>query len=136
RGSRPQLPERRPLTERNGNTMIIELRTDAPALSIDTIRKEGLSRGLAVQSLVNERGGTVIGVGGPLPYDRLDLPGVVRIDAAHKPYMLASREMRGEAVVMVGDVAIEGGDAVIMTGPCLIEDRESLIENARLVKAN
>jgi 3-deoxy-7-phosphoheptulonate synthase len=116
--------------------MIIELRNDAPALSIETIRQEGLSRGLAVQAVINERGATVIGVGGALPYDRLDLPGVIRIEAAHKPYMLASRELRGDSVVMVGDVAVGGGDPVIMAGPCVIEDRDSLIENARIVQRN
>jgi 3-deoxy-7-phosphoheptulonate synthase len=114
--------------------MIIELRPDAPTLSIETIRQEGLGQGLAVQTMTNERGGTVIGVGGALPYDRLDLPGVVRIEGAHKPYMLASRDMRGASIVMVGDVAIGGAEPVIMAGPCVIEDRESLIENARLVQ--
>ena len=116
--------------------MIIELRPDAPTVSIETIRQEGLGRGLAVQAMTNERGGTVIGVGGALPFERLDLPGVVRIEGAHKPYMLASREMRGDTVVMLGDVAIGGADPVIMAGPCVIEDRDSLVENARLIQRN
>ncbi len=114
--------------------MIIELQPDAPNVSIETIKQEGRGRGLTVQSMVNEKGGTVIGVGGALPFERLDLPGVVRIEGAHKPYMLASREMRGDSVVMLGDVAIGGAEPVIMAGPCVVEGRESLIENARLVQ--
>jgi 3-deoxy-7-phosphoheptulonate synthase len=114
--------------------MIIELRADAPIVSIETIRQEGLRRGLTVQSVVNERGATVIGVGGAIPIESIDLPGIARIETVHKPYMLASRAMRGDSVIEVGGVAIGGGEPVIMAGPCVIEDRASLIEDARAVQ--
>src|SRR5690606_367555 len=118
--------------ERNGNAMIIELRPEAPTVSIETIKQEARGRNLRAQAMVNEKGGTVIGVGGALPFERLDLPGVIRIEGTHKPYMLASREMRGDSVVMVGDVAIGGADPVIMAGPCVVEDRDSLTEDAHM----
>jgi 3-deoxy-7-phosphoheptulonate synthase len=114
--------------------MIIETRADAPASTVASVRQIADERHLTANMLVNERGGAVIGVGGAIPFDELDLPGIVRIEAAHKPYMLASLEMRGPSTVMIGDIAVGGADPVIMAGPCVIEDRESLIENARAVQ--
>lgn len=92
-------------------------------------------RRLVANVLDNEKGGTVIGISGSIPIEELDLLGVARIETVHKPYMLASSDMRGPSTIMVGDVAVGNGDPVIMAGPCVIEDREGLIDNARQVKA-
>src|SRR5690606_18198745 len=80
-------------------------------------------------------GGEVIAIGGSLPEEATSLPGVERVLAAHKPYMLASLESRATSIVQVGNVAIGGGDPMIMAGPCSVEGRDAMIENARQVKA-
>ncbi len=115
--------------------MIIELRANAPESTKSAIMQIASDKRLVANAIVNERGGTVIGIGGAVPIEQLDLLGVARIESAHKPYMLASSEMRAASTVMVGDVAVGDGTPVTMAGPCVIEDRESLIENARAVHA-
>jgi 3-deoxy-7-phosphoheptulonate synthase len=114
--------------------MIIEMRATAPESTTAAILQRASERRLVANTLVNERGATVIGIGGSIPFEHLDLAGIARIETVHKPFMLASREVREASTVMVGDVAIGAGDPVIMAGPCVIEDRESLIDNARAVQ--
>ena len=114
--------------------MIIETVANAPKSTTDSIVQMATERQLAANVLVNEHGADVIGIGGALPFENLDLPGVSRIEAVHKPYMMASNEMRGASTVMVGNVPVGDGTPVTMAGPCVIEDRESLIENAIAVQ--
>lgn len=114
--------------------MIIEIAQDAPSSTMAAIMQAAEDHRLVANSLTNEHGATVVGIGGSLPSDRLDLPGIARVVAAHKPYMLASSEMRGPSIVMVGEVAVGDGTPVTMAGPCVIEGRDSLIENALLVR--
>jgi 3-deoxy-7-phosphoheptulonate synthase len=112
------------------STMIIEMRADAPRSTTGAVMKAAADRRLVANELTNERGGAVVGVDGNIPLDHLDLPGIVRVDAVHKPYMLTSREMRGPSTVMVREVPIGNGTPITMAGPCVIEDRDSLIEIA------
>lgn len=99
------------------------------------ILRAAAGRGLMTQTMTNGLGSEVIAIGGALPADALALPGVERVQAAHKPYMLASLEARGTSHIRVGDITIGGGDPVIMAGPCSVEGREAQIEVARQVKA-
>ncbi|MBA2277288.1 MAG: 3-deoxy-7-phosphoheptulonate synthase [Chloroflexia bacterium] len=115
--------------------MIVAIAADSPASTSAAVLSAATAHGLAAQTVPDGRGGTVIGVGGSLPPDILDLPGVNGVRAIHKPYMLASLEIRPASTVMVGDVPIGNGTPVIMAGPCSIESRESLIETAHAVKA-
>jgi len=99
------------------------------------ILQSAAERGLMTQTMPNGVGGEVIAIGGSLPEEATSLPGVERVLAAHKPYMLASLESRATSIVQVGNVAIGGGEPMIMAGPCSVEGRDAMIENARQVKA-
>ncbi|HYH10928.1 MAG TPA: N-acetylneuraminate synthase family protein, partial [Thermomicrobiales bacterium] len=114
--------------------MIIEMTADAPASTTSAILEVARERRLVANTVVNELGGTVVGIGGSIPADQLGLPGVARVEAVHRPYMLASSEMRGPSTVMVGNVPVGDGEPVTMAGPCVIESRDSLIENAIAVQ--
>lgn len=114
--------------------MIIETAANAPKSTTELIVQMAAERKLTANVLMNEHDANVIGIGGALPVELLDLPGVARIDAVHKPYMMASNEMRASSTVMVGEVPVGNGELVTMAGPCVIEDRASLIENARAVQ--
>ena len=103
--------------------------------TVHEILRVAAGRGLMTQTMANGLGSEVIAIGGALPADALALPGVERVQAAHKPYMLASLEARGTSQIRVGDITIGGGDPVIMAGPCSVEGREAQIEVARQVKA-
>ena len=115
--------------------MIVSITADAPASTPAAVLAAATASGLAARSLPDGRGGIAIGVGGTLASSVLDLPGIGEIRPVHKPFMLASLEMRPASTVMVGDVSIGNGAPVIMAGPCSVEGRESLIETARAVKA-
>lgn len=99
------------------------------------IRNIAADRGLITQMMPNGLGSDVIGVGGALPESATSLPGVERVQAVHKPYMLASREARETSSVRIGDVVIGGSEPMIMAGPCSVEGREAQITVAREVKA-
>ena len=114
--------------------MLITIAADAERTKHD-ILNEAARRGLMTQSMPDGVGGEVIAVGGALPEEATALPGVRKVVAAHKPYMLASLEARGTSQVRVGDVVIGGGTPMIMAGPCSVEGREAQIEVARQVKA-
>jgi 3-deoxy-7-phosphoheptulonate synthase len=117
--------------------MIVAITADAPESTPLAVLSAATAKGLAARTMPDGRGGTVIGVGGMLAGEVLDLPGVGEVRPVHKPYMLASLEMRQASTVMVGDVPVGAGSVtpVIMAGPCSVEGRESLIETARAVKA-
>lgn len=114
--------------------MIIEMTHDAPASTTASILQAARERRLVANTIANERGSAVIGIGGSISADDLDLPGIARVEAAHKPYMLASSAMRGPSTVMVGDVPVGDGVPVTMAGPCVIESRQGLIEIAHAVQ--
>jgi 3-deoxy-7-phosphoheptulonate synthase len=99
------------------------------------ILADAARRGIMTQSMSNGRGGEVIAIGGSLPAESTDLPGVERVMTSHKPYMLASREARDTTTVRVGEVEIGGARPMIMAGPCSVEGREAQIAVAHAVKA-
>lgn len=114
--------------------MLITISSTASATIPETLLGAARTRGLQAQAMPDGRGGTVIGVAGSLPAEDLDLPGVVSVQAIHKPFMLASLEARDHSVVQVGNVRIGGGDQVIMAGPCSIESEADLVAIAHEVK--
>jgi len=115
--------------------MLVSLAPDAPDSTRHNLLAAAIERGLKAQVLADGQGGEVVGIGGTLGPDVARLPGVTRVQAVHKPYMLASLEAREPSTVMVGDVVIGGGTPVVMAGPCSIESRENLIEIAHAAKA-
>jgi 3-deoxy-7-phosphoheptulonate synthase len=115
--------------------MIIKIGKDAPQSTSETIVAAASGQGLGAHPMPDGRGGLIVGIGGDLAGDLLDLPGVVSVHHKHKPYMLASREHRSASVVRVGNVEIGKGRPVIIAGPCVVEGRDALIESARAVKA-
>lgn len=115
--------------------MLISLAPDAPESTRQRLLAAAIERGLKARVLADGQGGEVVGIGGTLGPDVARMPGVIRVQAVHKPYMLASLEARSPSTVMVGDVAIGNGPPVVMAGPCSIESRENLIEIARAAKA-
>ena len=114
--------------------MIISVESDAPDSTKASILRLAADRGFTVQSLDDGRGGTTIGIGGSVALDDVALPGVTNVQQIHKPYMLASLEMRAASTVSVGGVRIGNGAPVIMAGPCSVESREAQIEAAIAVK--
>ncbi|HEU5434148.1 MAG TPA: 3-deoxy-7-phosphoheptulonate synthase, partial [Thermomicrobiales bacterium] len=117
--------------------MIVTMTPDAPHATRAALLAAAAAAELEARLADDGHGGVVLGVQGDLPDPLLDLPGVVRAVRKHKPYMLASRELRPNAptVVRVGDVRIGGGRPVMMAGPCVVEGRAQLIDAARAVKA-
>jgi 3-deoxy-7-phosphoheptulonate synthase len=115
--------------------MIVKVANDAPQSTSETIIAAANGQGLGAQAMADGRGGLIVGIGGDLNAEMLDLPGVISVHHKHKPYMLASREHRAASIVRVGNVEIGAGRPVIMAGPCAVEGREALIEAARAVKS-
>ncbi|MGH2558516.1 MAG: 3-deoxy-7-phosphoheptulonate synthase [Thermomicrobiales bacterium] len=115
--------------------MIVTVSPDAPPTTVASLVATAASHGLAARSMPDGWGGTIVGVDGQIPPDALTLPGITAVHAAHKPYMLASREHRATSVIRVGNVPIGAGMPVVMAGPCVVEGRDEMIEAARAVKA-
>jgi len=115
--------------------MLITIAQEAPPSTRAAVLAAALERGFPAHSMANGRGGEVIGIAGTLPIEHMELDGIFRVLAIHKPYMMASLEARDRSVVMVGDVAIGGGSPVLMAGPCSIESIDDQIEIARAVRA-
>jgi 3-deoxy-7-phosphoheptulonate synthase len=114
--------------------MIVSLEPNAPDSTPASILRAVSERGLTAQVLDDGRGGIVIGIGGSVPLDSVNLPGVINVQQIHKPYMLASLEMRPASTVTVGDVRIGNGEPVVIAGPCSVESREAQIDAAIAVK--
>jgi 3-deoxy-7-phosphoheptulonate synthase len=115
--------------------VIIVLNAAAPASTLDALLSAATASGLEGRTMLDGRGGTIVGVDGTLSDDVLALPGIEGIHLTHKPYMMASLEHRERSVIRVGDVEIGGGRPVLMAGPCVVEGRSELLEAARAVKA-
>lgn len=118
--------------------MLVTLTHDAPESTTSTILAAASARGLRSRVMTGDLGRTVIGIGGAPAEDVSQLPGVMKVQPVHKPYMLASLEARVASTVRIGNVVIgaEATEPVVMAGPCSIESRENLIEIARAAKAN
>ncbi len=118
--------------------MLITVSEHAPASTRAAILLAAAEAGLRAQSMDDGRGGEVIALAGSLPVEPLQLAGIERVEAVHKPYMLASLEARSRSTVTVGergDVVIGGDTPVTIAGPCSIEPGDGLIEIACSVKA-
>jgi 3-deoxy-7-phosphoheptulonate synthase len=115
--------------------MIITITPGAPGSTAASLLATAASLGLSARLLPDERGGAVVGIDGALPPDALTLPGIGRVHAKHRPYMLASSEHRARSVVRVGHVEIGVGRPVLMAGPCVVEGRAEIVAAARAVKA-
>lgn len=119
--------------------MIVSLHPDAPSTTAAALIAAAAHAGLDAQAIADGHGGAAIGIHGALPDAApvLSLPGVLAVHIKHKPYLLASRELRPHAptIVRVGDVRIGGGRPVVIAGPCVVEDREQTIAVAHAVKA-
>lgn len=114
--------------------MIVTVKADAPKATTEAILQVAQLLHLGARTIVVDTGETVIGIDGALSPVELDLPGVDRVIAKHRPYMLASNEHRVRSIVKVGNVEIGGGEPVIMAGPCVVESREDIIRAAIAVK--
>jgi 3-deoxy-7-phosphoheptulonate synthase len=115
--------------------MLITISEHAPASTRAAILLAAAEAGLRAQTMEDGRGGEVIALAGSLPIEPLQLAGIERVEAVHKPYMLASLEARPRSTVTVGDVVIGGDTPVTIAGPCSIEPGDGLVEIARSVKA-
>jgi 3-deoxy-7-phosphoheptulonate synthase len=113
--------------------MIVTVAAETPQTTTEVLRLAEVMK-LGARTIAVDSGETVIGIDGALPADSLDLPGVVRVVAKHRPYMLASNEHRAKSIVRVGDVEIGADRPVIMAGPCVVESREDIIRAAIAVK--
>lgn len=92
--------------------------------------------GLEARAIADGQGGIGVGISGELPDGAWDVPGVISVIRKHKPYMLATREIREmRTVIRVGDVEIGGAEPVVMAGPCSVESEDELIDIARMAKA-
>ncbi len=115
--------------------MIIILNAAAPTSTLDALLNAASAEGLEGRTMLDGRGGTLVGVDGALSDEVLALPGIEGVHLRHKPYMMASLEHRERSVIRVGDVEIGGDRPVLMAGPCVVEGRAELLEAARAVKA-
>lgn len=115
--------------------MLITVSEHAPASTRAAILLAAADAGVRAQAMKDGRGGEVIALAGTLPIEPLQLAGIERVEAVHKPYMLASLEARSRSTVTVGDVVIGGDTPVTIAGPCSIEPGDGLIDIARAVKA-
>jgi 3-deoxy-7-phosphoheptulonate synthase len=116
--------------------MLVRIAAHAAAASTELVLANARTLGLDARAMSDGQGGMAIGIDGEMPDGAWDVPGVISVLRKHKPYMLASRELRdARSVVQVGDVAIGGGDPVVMAGPCVIENERDTIEIARQVKS-
>jgi 3-deoxy-7-phosphoheptulonate synthase len=115
--------------------MIIQTTAGTPDSTITTIMRLATEKGLTAQRIPNDLGGVAIGIGGSVALDVAELPGVADLQMVHKPYMLASLEMRGPSCVSIGDATFGGDMPLVIAGPCSVESREAQIEAAIAVKA-
>lgn len=119
--------------------MVIVMRKDADAASIEKVVSEVKSRGFMPHVSEGESR-TLIGAIGPAPTEELrehfaGLAGVETVVRITKPFKLASREFRhDDSFVMIGGVKTGNGRFVVAAGPCGVESREQTLEAADIVK--
>jgi 3-deoxy-7-phosphoheptulonate synthase len=116
--------------------MLIRIAAHAADSSAEIILAKARLLGLQARSISDGQGGIGVGIDGELPDGVWDVPGVTSVVRKHKPYMLATKEMRElRSIVQVGDVQIGGDEPVIIAGPCSVQSEEELIDIAREAKA-
>ena len=119
--------------------MIVEMKTGASQVEIDTVVKRAASLECNVQlNLGTDK--TVIAIlgshTGQLSTDIFAvLPGVESVTRIMKPYKLASRTYKAkDSLVAFDGIEIGGKRIIVMAGPCAVENEEQLMEAARVVK--
>lgn len=116
--------------------MLIRIAAHAADASAEIILANARMLGLQARSISDGQGGVGVGIDGELPDGAWDVPGVTSVIRKHRPYMLATKEIRDlRSIVQVGDVQIGGDEPVVIAGPCSVETEEELIEIARAAKA-
>lgn len=115
--------------------MLITIDRTSPRSTRHMILQHAATEGLTSQAMPGDAGTEVIAVGGSLPADIRELPGVRDVQLVHPPYMLASLAAKSRSQVRVGDVVFGGNAPAIIAGPCSVEGRDATIEVARAAKA-
>lgn len=117
--------------------MIVVLENNITDSEKEKIRNFLETKGFKVREIVGEKD-TIFGAVGSVSIDKREvelLNGVEKVVPVHKPYKLASREMKKEdSVISIGPVKIGGNRIVVIAGPCAIESREQIIESAKAAK--
>jgi 3-deoxy-7-phosphoheptulonate synthase len=114
--------------------MIVTLSADVPDSTRTAIVDAAALNASGARELLWDDGVRVVAIDGDLGPDSLSLPGVVASYDKHKNYMLASKLVREQSAVRVGDIEIGGNVPVIIAGPCVVEDEETTIAIARSAK--
>jgi len=95
------------------------------------------TKGFKVREIIGEND-TIFGAVGSVSIDKREvelLKGVEKVVPIHKPYKLASRELKKEdSVISIGPVKIGGNRIVVIAGPCAVESREQIIACALAAK--
>lgn len=117
--------------------MVVVLENNISDSDKSRIRSFLESKGFKVREIVGEND-TIFGAVGSVSIDKREvelLNGVEKVVPIHKPYKLASRELKKEdTVITVGPVKIGGNRIVVIAGPCAVESREQIIESAIAAK--
>ena len=117
--------------------MVVVLENNVSDSEKSTIRNFLESKGFKVREIVGEND-TIFGAVGSVSIDKREvelLKGVEKVVPIHKPYKLASRELKKEDTIFsVGPVKIGGNRLVVIAGPCAVESREQIIESAIAAK--
>jgi len=117
--------------------MVVILESNISESEKSKVRTFLESKGFSVREIVGEQD-TIFGAVGSVSIDKREvelLPGVEKVVPIHKPYKLASRELRkDDTTFSVGPVKVGGNRIVVIAGPCAVESREQIIESAYAAK--
>ncbi len=120
--------------------MIVEMRTGASEIELDTVLKRVKSFGFGYQINFGTEKKVIAVLGGNTGQVSTDvfavLPGVESVTRIMKPYKLASREFKPQdTLVDINGVTVGGNKLVVMAGPCAVESEQQLLKTAEGVKA-
>lgn len=117
--------------------MVVVLENNISEADKTRVRSFLENKGFKVREIVGEQD-TIFGAVGSASIDKRDvelLKGVVKVVPIHKPYKLASRELKKEDTTFsIGSVKVGGNRIFIIAGPCAVESREQIIESAIAAK--
>lgn len=117
--------------------MVVVLENNISDADKKRVRSFLEKKGFKVREIVGEED-TIFGAVGSVSIDKREvelLKGVVKVIPIHKPYKLASRELKKEDTTFsVGPVKVGGNRIFVIAGPCAVESREQIIESAYAAK--